>query len=648
MRELFGDWPRQARALTPLPPEPAQIAERVARRTGPYAVTRLEICWHTVAMSHSDAPALDLLAMVVGNGKSSRLAREIKEHRKLAHEISAWSYTPRDPGLFGIGAVCDPDKETAVIQAIQGEVRRWAEAPFAGNELDKARRAILIATLSEFQTVHGQADNFVSGEFYTGSPLYFRTYLQSLERASPESLSAVARKHLRADNCTIAILAPASIQPTQAGANIPATNTPPPLSTMAPVQKITLTNGMSLLFREDHKLPMVWISAVCGGGLVLENETNNGIASLMAELLVRGARGRSADEIAHTVESKGASLSAFSGLNSFGLRAQCFACDTPLIFKTIADCLISPNFAQDELDKRKAIQISIVQQQREDPFFIAREALRQALFPNHPYRFDPAGSRQTIECLGVNQVRDLHARTVVGGNTVLAVFGDLSFDQARALAEKHFQILPAGARPKSGHTRSQAVLPQRIARVEPREQAILLAGFPGVDLLDPRNDCLSILQQALSGLSSELFISIRDKQGLAYYTGAIQQPGLDPGYFALYAGTKHSALQQVEALIRREIERITTRGLRPDELERARQKLIMDNSQRLQLNGELSLECALNELYGKGYAYGFETENRLRKVTTAAVRDAAASLLNTNRMAIAIVEPGTGELKVKN
>jgi zinc protease len=518
-----------------------------------------------------------------------------------------------------------------LLEAIETEVRRWTQEPFALTEIEKVRRMTLVGTISSFQTAHGQASSFASGEFYSGSPAYFQTYLRRMESITPDSLLAVARKYLRAENRTTAVLAP---NPTN---REPAAVAATPAA--GQVEKIALANGLTLLVREDHQLPMVWMCAVGGGGLLLETETNNGITSLMAELLTRGAGRRTAEEIAQTVESLGASLSAYSGRNSFGMRVQCLAADAPVLMELLGDCLLAPAFAPEELAKRKPIQLAAIRQQRESPMFIAQEALAQALFPGHPYRFFPEGNPQAVEATTAAQLREWHARLAVNSNLVLAVFGDIAPERARALAEQYFKILPAGPRVKPTCANPRPELPQRVNKREPREQAIFLAGFPGVDLLDPRNDALSVLHQAMSGLTSDLMISIRDKRGLAYYTGAMNQAGVVPGMFGIYAGTRAAALEQVEALVREEIARVTTQGIRPEELERARQKMLTEHAQHLQVNGELAFECALDELYGRGYAYNFATEARLQKITPEAVREAAAAILNTNRMVISVVEP---------
>ena len=200
---------RRSRPLPEQTVEPPQLSPRSARKTGVYNISRLEMAWHTVGLSHPDAPALDILSVITGGGKSSRLGQEIKENRKLAFSIHAWSYTPKDAGLFGISATFDPAKEEELIQAVGAEVASWRTNLFTAAEVDKARNKLAADILLAFQTMHGKADTFASGEFYAGTPVYFKNYLKRLADVTPASLPAVAKKYLNENNRTITILSPA-------------------------------------------------------------------------------------------------------------------------------------------------------------------------------------------------------------------------------------------------------------------------------------------------------------------------------------------------------------------------------------------------------------------------------------------------------
>ncbi len=635
IREAFKPFARKAMEPKPLPTEPPQLAPRFARETGAYNVSRLLWAYHTVALSDPDAAALDVLADIVGSGRSSRLVKKIKEEQKLVHEIDAWSITGKDPGLFGFSATFDPTNEAAVVAAIQGEVDGWAAGGFTNEELEKAKRTVLVGELGGLQTMDGQAYSYGSGEFYAADPSFSERYLENVQSVDAEKLKDVARRYLSSANRTLVVLSPEA-------AAAPPTNARP-AEAGADVRKLTLACGIPLIVREDHRLPFVFFCAALKGGLLTESTNNNGITSLMSDLLTRGTTARSAQEIAQTVERLGGSISPFCGRNSFGLQAYCLSQDADTFMALFSDCLLNSTFPKEEAEKQKLVQLAAIQQQREQPFFIAEEALRQTIFPNHPYRWTPQGSRESVQKLDRDALAAYFKRQFVRSNLVLAIFGDITGDQAKELAEHYLSEVPDGPVPQFENAEPSPGLPCRSKRREPKEQTILLVGYPGVDLKDSRVDALSVLENALSGLSSDLGTEVREKRGLVYYVGAFDRPGLEPGLFALYAGTREETADQVEKLIDAETARLAKKGLRDEELDRAKKQIVAAQDMSLQDNGTLAQTCALNELYSLGYDYSFRIEERMNALTADRVREAAASIFAPDRRAVSLVLPGRPE-----
>lgn len=640
LESTFAGFSRRPSDRAVLPTEPPQVAPRIARQTGNYEVGRLMWGYHATALNDPDTPALDVLADIVGDGLSSRLNREIREKQKLVYGIDASSLTLKDPGMFIISAAFDPAKEAAVTTAIQQEIDRWSADAFTDQEIEKARRAVLVGELAGLQTMEGQAYSYASGEFYAGDPRFAERYLESIGKVDAKKLREVVRTYLRPDNRTLVVLAPAGAAPTNAA--------PTATQDEIKLQKVVLSNGMPLIVREDHRLPFVYFCAAFQGGLLQESETNNGITQLMADLLTRGTEKRNAQEIAKTAETLGGYLSPFCGRNSFGLQARCLAGDVDTFADLFADCLLHPIFPEEEVQKQRTIQLAAIQQQREQPFFIADEALRRMLFPNHPYRFTPTGAENSVKDLQRDQILRHFNRLAVRKNVVLALFGDITADRARELAEKYLAGLRDGAPPKPPAEPAAAHLPMRSKLREPRQQAIVLVGYPGVDIRDPRMDALSVIENALSGLSSDLGMEVREKRGLVYFVGAFNRPGVEPGMFAAYAGTRPDQVDRVVKLIDRELSRVATRGLREEEWLRAREQILAAHDMSLQDNAGLAQTCSLNELYGLGYDYGLGIKQRLDSLTLDAVKEAAASLFGREHRACSIVLPaGTDSSKEK-
>jgi zinc protease len=633
VEETFAPFTRRPRAPVVLPTEPRPLAPRIVRETGPYKVSRLSWAYHSVALDHPDAAALDVLANIAGQGRSSRFVKSLVEEQNLAHSVSVWSYTPGQPGLFGISATFDPDKEEALLAGIAKELQALQTGTFTERELQKSRRSVLSSSLASLATMKGQADDYGSGQFFAGDPRFSETYIRQLQEVTPEGLSRVANHYLLEKTRTVVLLTPDDSGGDASRRALAAARSVPRLR--------TLENGIRLIVREDHKLPFVYITASLQGGLLSEDEASVGITAMMSELLVRGTASRSRDEIAETVESLGGHLSAYSGYNSFGLKAKGMSCDAATLTMTLADCLINPVFPKSEIETQRTRQIAAIKRQEERPMFLAGRQLRKSIFGDHPYRWDRQGTVASVESLTASQLRAHHARHLLTGNLVISVFGDIMEQEAIDLVTDAFANVPRGALTRTAHERPPVKLPVRIEQEQPHQQAIVLAGFPGVSLHDPRIDALEILQTAMSGLASDLSVAVRSERGLAYYVGAYQQPGLEPGMFVIYGGTRREAADAVAKLYREEIERLVTEGLREEELTRAKRQIIADHEMQLQDNLSVALSCGLNELYGLGYDHLFTAADRIDAVTGDAIREAAAAVLNTNRMAESILLPAS-------
>lgn len=405
------------------------------------------------------------------------------------------------------------------------------------------------------------------------------------------------------------------------------------------VKKTVLSCGVPLLVREDHRLPFVYFCAAFRGGLLSEDESNSGITRLMSNLLTRGTKTRSGEQIAVIVESLGGKISPFSGRNSFGLQAKCLTTDVETFMEILADCLLNAAFPDDEIVKQKTVQIAEIDQQHERPFFLARKALRGILFQDHPYGQHPLGRKETVRKIERDDLLAHFRKLAVSGNLVISIFGDITPADAGTLAEDLFRGIRKAPAPVWTHEKAKPPLPARTKQRVPKEQAVLLVGFPGVDIKDPRNDALDLLQRAMSGLSSDLSTAVREERGLAYYVGAYHLVGIEPGAFVVYAGTREDAAGEVEQLIRKEIGRIIAGGIRKEELERARNRIIAAFEMGLQDNLSVAMTCALNELYGLGHAYSFTTRQRFEALTLEDVHRAAESVLSTNKFITSLILP---------
>jgi zinc protease len=630
IREHLESIPRTPREPVLIPSEPPQLAERFGRKTGPYEVTRIAWVFHATDLADPDTPALDVLASATGSGRSSLLVKRLREERQLVLDVDAWSYTPKEPGLFGITAECEPDREEEVITALREEVAKWQTEPFDSAQIERARREVLVHAIQELASMDGQAGAMASGEFYAGNPRHTEVYLEQVKSVTPEDLTRVARKYLRPANGSWAVLAPESdAEETTARAK----------AADADIQLFTLPNGLRLLVREDPRLPMAYLSVVAGGGLLSEEAGQAGITQLMSDLLTRGTSKHSAAELAELLESRAISLSTFSGRNSFGMSATGLSEDLPLMMETVAECLIDSQFPADEMEKQQALQLAGIRRALEKPMTHAQQMVRDAFFANHPYQFSPKGTLETVAALTREDLPAHHQKLLSASNLVLAVFGDVKADQIRALVEKDFASLPRTPVLEWPALPPFPVDPARVEKRLPFKQTVLVRAWPGIPVGDEREDSISILMDALSGLSSDLFIEVRDKRGLAYYTGATHFSGPVGGLFQIYSGTTEEGLPEVETQVSLQADRLQQDGLREEEFDRAIEQMLADTARARQNNGSFAQQCALDEILGLGYRHSIETEERLKQLDRETVRAAAESIFTAPGDITAVVLP---------
>ncbi len=630
IRARLESIPRTPREPVLIPAEPPQLAERSGRKTGPYEVTRLSWVFHSTDLADADTPALDVLASATGSGRSSLLVKRLREERQIVLDVDAWSYTPKDPGLFGISAECEPDQEAAVIAALREEVARWQTEPFDPAQIERARREVLVNSIQDLSSMDGQAAAMASGEFYAGDPRHTEVYLEKVRQVTPDDLARVARQYLRPENGSWAILAPADAAPAAL---------PPSEAADLRIQSHTFPNGLRLITREDPRLPMAHLSVVLGGGLLAETEGHAGISQLTADLLTRGTSRHSAAELAELLEARAISLSSFSGRNSYGLSASGLSEDLPLILQTAAECLLDSQFPPDELEKQRALQLAALRRELERPMTHAQQMVRDAFFPGHPYRFSVQGDPGAVAALSREDVQAHHRKLLGASNLVLAVFGDVKADAVRDLVAQHFAALPDVPAPAWPPLPPSPSTPARAEKRLPFKQTVLVRAWPGIAAGDPREDAVSVLMDALSGLSSDLFIEVRDKRGLAYYAGATHFSGPVGGLFQIYAGTTDDGRAEVETQIQNQADRLRRDGLRPEEFSRAVEQLLAEQARARQNNAGLAQQCALDEMLGLGYRHSLDAAERLQRLDPAAVRAAAESLFASPGDVTAIVTP---------
>ncbi len=616
-----------------VPIEPRQIAFRQIIEEAPIELGHFHGAWHIPELSHEDLPALDVLATLLGSGRSSRLYQSIRERQGLAHSVDAWTYSPGNPGLFGVSAVTDASQYMPAANAILAEICRVQDRRVPLRELQKTVKQFLAGTLATRKTMQGQAQELGASWIAVGDLHFSDYYLARIRALKPADLQRAARRYLNRENFTLYALLPNESAPRRQ--HITGT------SAEQPIRKICLPNGLRLLVKSDRRLPFIEFRALFQGGVLAESLETNGLSQLTARMLLKGTRQRSAENIVTTIESAGGTIDAYSGNHSFGISLEILHDDLDCALDVLADLLLHPTFPKPEFDREQLIQQAIIKSQRDHLLKSAGNNLRRALFGPRGYGLDPAGTETSVTQLSTRNLHEFQRRLLVPRNCVLAIFGDVDSDDIQAAVNRSFDRWPMNGSPRFEFNSlpPSPGNPKRAGERRDKKQAVLMVGFPGTTLSHPHRFALELIQEACSDLGSRLFLRIRENLGLAYYVGAQNFTGLTPGFFAFYAGTSPENAALVESELLREAELLATEGLTDVELRRAKAKILGQKRIARQDLGNLAMSTALDELYGLGFDYSDQEDRELEGVTVDHIRQIASRYLLPANAVVSVISP---------
>jgi zinc protease len=644
--------------------QPAQNGLRVSTSSRDVKETQLLFGFRAPAIHSDDIPALDLLAVVLGQGDSSRLNLEVVRNRQLATSASAYVFSARDPGLLVVGVTLPPGRVDEVSRAVLDEVLRLGRDEISGEELAKARTILESDRIYDKETVQGYARKLGFFAAIAGDVAFEERYFDQLRKLGPADLKRVAANHLRIANMTLVAQVPepradrqrdkaeksaarlrAVAQAAEARADGRAAR-PIAAPAVDRVVRHVFPSGLKLLVLRDGSVPIVAVRATWVGGLRYEDPRSNGISNMLAALITKGTKTRSAEQIMTEVESTAGNLSGYSGRNSLGLQSEFLSKHWERGLELVADCLQNATFSDEELEKERRIILDDIRAQEDNLGHVAFQLFHSSFWKKHPYRLDPMGTADTVAGLTRRRILTHFRRHYGVGGLTLAVVGDVDPDKVVA---KLAALMPAAT--------AQEVEPVTVAIEKPtgtggdqvtrylsKEQAHLVIGYPGTTFDDPDRFPLEVLSQVLSGQGGRLFAEIREKRALAYRVSAFSMEGIDPGYFAVYVATSPENLDEATRAIRDELRALIDKGITAEELARAQRYLVGTHAIGLQRKSAIAAALAFHEAYGQGWrAYKLYSEAVL-KVKAQDVLRVARKYLDPRREVAAVVKPSAAPL----
>jgi zinc protease len=614
--------------------EPEQKEFRFNERPMKTATRKVILAFPIPPATHADIPALEMTAALLGSGSSSRLWQALKVRNNLAVSLACYVDKRTDPGYIGVYLDLEPARTEAALNEVTRELSRLCREPPSMDELSRVREMILAQRERSLQTVFGRAEALGAAEV-KGSALDVDRYPALIRAVTREDISRIAATYLKPDRADLSI-----IRPDTSAAFDPAPmvqrwredfgpeQTSSKSSAAEPVRTV-LDNGVVLLVRPMPQATMVGAVVLVRGGQWAEPSGEEGIANFTANLLDRGAAGKSQTEIADRLGSLGATLNTWGESDDIAASMEVPPENHRAALELLGDVIASPTFPPAEIEKLRTDELAEISSIPDRPFENTNRAFYSELYKNSPYRNPVIGTERSVTSFTEDQVRAFYRTAFTGKNTFVVVAGPVDPGAIRNWAQEKLGQLPAGAPVRIGGVEDQSpASPVDTLIVRDQEQVAFNTGWPTLSVTDP--DYIP-LRVAVRVLGDWYFYTYVYSKGVAYRSWFYMTQRLGQGSVQNEMGVSPGVYKEISGDVIADLSHYVGGVFPDDEFQAAKRRLISAHYLEGQTSIGLARQLAFWEMAGPGEQFYDSIPARIEAVTSAQAEAAARKYLHPDR-----------------
>src|SRR5499427_294134 len=397
-----------------------------------------------------------------------------------------------------------------------------------------------------------------------------------------------------------------------------------------------LDNGLRLLTETMSQVRSVSIGVWLTRGSRHESADRGGIAHFVEHMLFKGTTTRSAEDIAQAIDSIGGQLDAFTAKEYASYYIKVLDEHLPLAVDILSDIVRNPAFRSEDIEREKKVVVEEIKMVEDTPDDLVHELFTQNFWENHPLGRPILGTRETVDSLTAEALRNYVQSAYTAKNLIVSAVGNLEHEHVRKLVADRFDGIMA-----VGETTTEEVprvVPKILVRNKDLEQSHLCVGVAGYPQNHDDRYSSYVLNTLLGGsMSSRLFQNVREKRGLAYAVFSGLSAYRDAGNFTVYAGCSNDAVSEVIDLVVEELRTVRRAPVPDAELQRAKDHLKGSLMLSLENTASRMSHIARQEIYFDRQFGLDETLQGIEVVTSKEVQRVATDLFRGGALAATVL-----------
>lgn len=575
--------------------------------------------------NRADSYALDVLATILGDGRTSKLYQAVKEQKQLAYSISAGHASMKDDSLVFVRANFTPENKDKVKKAIFDEITKVRNGNIDEQEISTAKNIIERDTFYARESTSNIANELGYTTLVYGDAKYYDEYIDNIKKVTKADLIRVAKKYLNPNHAVISIMLP-DTAPEENIKKISNVAHPKPVVVKKEknITQYKLSNNLNLIINHNTLNDIVAMEIYAKGGNFIEKKAGTG--TITASVMMKGTKKYSQIDLSQTMEQNGIKIVPANGSDYFSISVKTTKNDLPLTFDLLNEVVNNATLDKNEIERIKTEKIYAIQQNRDTPSSVAFEEFKTAIWANTPYGVTGKVMEKTIPTINKNDVEEFYNTVFYPENLVISINGNVNDEEIIKNIEQIFCTKKYTNAKKFEYSNyKNKFLPLSTAKNVKKEKDVeaawILMGWL-TDGVQNKKDiaALQVIDSILGGgMSSRLFSNLRGEQGLAYQVGSSFAANVNQGVFAVYIGTNpETALHSKNELLK-QINLLKKEFVSDKELQEAKDKILGNFVLSQETNMEKAYTLGWFELSGRGFDYINEFPKLIECVTPTEV-----------------------------
>lgn len=587
------------------------------------------IGFRTVKTIDKDSYALDVLAAILGEGKSSVFYQNIKDKKQLAFNISASNSTMKDDGIFYVSANFIPENCKKLENSIFSEIKEIQINGVSQEQLELAKNLIEKDTYYARESISNIAQEIGYTMVTTDDIKYYENYLQNIKKVTESDVKRVANKYLDINKSAVSVILPEDYKEVKISNIKPFDTTAKLISKNNQTEKYILSNGAVLLFTPNTANDISAINIYAKGGEFIEKIPGTG--KLMASVMLKGTKNYSSAELSEFMENNGIKIIPNSKADAFSINVLTTKSELAKTLEILDEIVNNALFDEYEINKAVTEKINSIKKNRDIPLQKAIEEYNTLIYKDSVYSNSTKILEKTFPTIQYNDLIEYYNTIFNPKNLVISVNGNVNKDEIIKAVTKIFKQKPTELFDYNCYTIPAALSP-RVSNLKDKntETAWIFLGWQ-TDGIQNRKDyaALQIIDTMLgNGMSSRLFKNLREQEGLAYQLGSNYSPSMKKGNLVLFIGTNSKNLEHAKAKLFEEIKKLKTEYVGTKELQDAKEKLLGQFVISQETNLEKASTIGWFEASGRGY--DFDYDKLVNSITESDIIEVANKYFNNN------------------